>query len=196
MFEQLVFVIIEGLDGSGKSTQAKRLYDYLRKQGKTVCLRFHPSNDNFFGVKARQCLLSRGKSTHFGASLFYMLDVFRSIIIYSWQKYDYVVFIRYLMGTAYLPSPFHAIMYRFFASIVPKSDLIFFLDVDPEEAYRRLQQARIEHEMFEDLRELERIRSKSLTLASMGKWKVIDANKSPGNAEKEMTNTIMETVGS
>jgi dTMP kinase len=71
-----------------------------------------------------------------------MLDVIRSILLYSWRKYDYVIFVRYLMGTAYLLSPLHRIAYYFFASIVPTSNFMFFLDVNPEEAYTRIQQAR------------------------------------------------------
>lgn len=63
-FEQLVFVVIDGLDASGKSTQALKLYTFLRNKGKTVYLRFHPSNDNFFGVEAKQFLYLRGKSAH------------------------------------------------------------------------------------------------------------------------------------
>ncbi|MFZ0965133.1 MAG: hypothetical protein WAN82_00705 [Candidatus Bathyarchaeia archaeon] len=115
-----------------------------------------------------------------------MLDVIRSILLYSWRKYDYVIFVRYLMGTAYLPSPLHRIAYYFFASIVPTSNFMFFLDVNPEEAYTRIQQARKRREMFESLEELERIRRKALFLALVGKWTVIDANKPVEDIEKEI----------
>ena len=173
----MVLIIIDGLDASGKSTQALRLCDFLKKQGGTVCLRFHPSNDNFLGVNARQFLYLEGKKAHSAAAFFYMLDVIRSILLYSCRRYDYIVFVRYLMGTAYLPSPLHRIAYQFFASTVPTSDLMFFLDVSPEEAYRRIQRQRRRREMFESLEELKRIRRKALCLASIGKWKVIDADK-------------------
>jgi len=185
-FEQLIFIVIDGLDASGKSTQAIRLSKFFKDNGKTVYLRFHPSNDNFFGVKAKQFLYLKGKSAHSAAALFYMFDVIRSILHYSWRKYDYVIFVRYLMGTAYLPSPLHRIAYHFFASIVPTSDFMFFLDVSPLEAYRRIQQARERREMFESLEELERIRHKALFLALIGKWTVMDANKPAEYVEKEI----------
>ncbi|MGC8895939.1 MAG: thymidylate kinase [Candidatus Bathyarchaeia archaeon] len=182
----LVFIVIDGLDASGKSTQAFRLYNFLKNNGKTVYLRFHPSNDNFFGIKAKQFLYSNGKSAHFAAALFYMVDVIRSILLYSWRKFDYIIFVRYLMGTAYLPSPLHTIAYHFFALVVPKSNSMFFLDVTPKEAYKRIQQGRERQEMFESLEELEKIRRKALYLALIGKWKIINANKPAEEIEKEI----------
>ena len=188
--EQLVFIIVDGLDASGKSTQALRLHNFLRNHGKTVFLRFHPSNDKFFGVEAKQFLYLKGKSAHFAAAFFYMLDVIRSISLYSWRRYDYVIFVRYLMGTAYLPSPLHRIAYHFFASIVPTSNLMFFLDVDPEEAYRRIQQTRDRREMFESLEELKRIRRKALDLASIDKWTITNANKPVNEVEKDIRKSL------
>jgi len=186
----LVFIVIDGLDASGKSTQAVRLCSFLRSRGKTAYLRFHPSNDNFLGVKAKQFLYLKGKSAHFAAAFFYMVDVVRSILLYSWQRYDYVVFVRYLMGTAYLPSPLHRIAYHFFASIVPTSDFMFFLDVNPEEAYRRIRQARDRREMFESLEELKQIRRKALSLALIDEWIIINANKSVNEIEKEIRKSL------
>ncbi|MGQ9640965.1 MAG: thymidylate kinase [Candidatus Bathycorpusculaceae bacterium] len=182
----MVFIVIDGLDASGKSTQAFRLYKFLRNCGKSILLRIHPSNDNPLGVKARQFLYARGKSAHFAAAFFYMLDVIRSILLYSWRKYDYIIFVRYLMGTAYLPKPLHRIAYIFFVFTVPTSDLMFFFDVKPEEAYRRIQQTRRRQEMFESLEELEEARLKALSLALTGKWTIIDANKPMDAIEKEI----------
>jgi len=74
--EQLVFVVIDGLDASGKSTQALKLRNFLRNHGKNVYVRFHPSNDNFFGVKAKRFLLFKGKGEHFAAAFFSWLMSF------------------------------------------------------------------------------------------------------------------------
>jgi dTMP kinase len=190
VFEQLVFIAIDGLDASGKSTQAFKLCDFLKKDGYTVFLRFHPSNDNYFGTKAKQFLYLRGTNQHFAAALFYMLDVLRSIILYSWRSYDYVVFVRYLMGTAYLPPPLHRIAYHFFASILPSSNLMFFLDVRPEEAHKRITQTRKRLEMFEGLTELKRVRDKALLLAEMGKWTIVNANRPVKDVEKEIKKSL------
>lgn len=167
--------MIDGLDSSGKSTQANLLCSFLKNHGQTVFLRLHPSNDNFFGVRAEQFLQQRGKGAHFCAAFFYMLDVIRSILIYSWRKFDYIIFVRYLMGTAYLPGLLDRIAYHFFASIVPTSNLMFFLDVTPAEAYRRISLRKSKLEMFENLEELEKIRAKALALALEDGWIIIKA---------------------
>ncbi|MBX5328529.1 thymidylate kinase [Candidatus Bathyarchaeota archaeon A05DMB-5] len=186
----LVFIVIDGLDASGKSTQAFRLYNFLKSGGKRVFLRFHPSNDNFFGIKAKQFLYSKGKSAHFAAALFYMVDVIRSILFYYWRKFDYIIFVRYLMGTAYLPSPLHRIAYHFFALVVPKSNFMFFLDVTPEEAYKRIQHGRKRREIFESLKELKRIRRKALFLALIDEWKIVNANKPAAEIAREIKDQL------
>jgi len=187
---RLIFIIIDGLDASGKSTQAVMLHDFLEASKKSVFLRMHPSNDNFFGAKARQFLYRYGKGAHFASAVFYMLDVIRSILYYSWQKYDYIIFIRYLMGTAYLPSPMHKIAYHFFALWVPKSNFMFFLDVSPQEAYKRILQSRKKREMFESLKELEKVRQKALALAFIGNWKILDADKPAERVHNEILETL------
>ncbi len=92
------------------------------------------------------------------------------------------------MGTAYLPSPLHKIAYYFFDLTVPTSDFMFFLDVEPHEAFRRIQLARERQEMFENLGELEQIRRQALYLAVAGNWKIIDANRSITEVESEIRN--------
>ena len=186
----MVLIVIDGLDASGKSTQALRLFNFLKNQGGTVYVRFHPSDDNFFGVEAKSFLYLRGKGAHFAAAFYFMIDVIRSVLMYSWRRFDYVIFVRYLMGTSYLPSPLHRIAYHFFSSTVPTSDLMFFLDVRPEEAYNRIRRMGKRQEMFEGLEELRRIRRKALSLALMGKWTIIDANKLVKDVEKEIEKCI------
>ncbi len=188
----MVLIIIDGLDASGKNTQAFNLHRLLTKSGKTVYLRHHPSDDNFLGAKTKQFLSMRGTSAHFASALFYMLEVIRSILLYSWRRYDYIVFVRYLMGTAYLPSPLHKIAYHFFAFIVPTSNLMFFLDVSPAEAHRRIEKVRSEREMFETLAELQKTREKAISLASLGKWIVINADKPVAEVENQIMQAISQ----
>jgi dTMP kinase len=145
---------------------------------KSVLMRVHPEKDNWFGKKAHQFLFSTGKSAHFASALFYMIDVYRSIFLYSWRKDDFVIFVRYLMGTAYLPAPLHVIGYNFFSAIVPKSRNMFFLDVNPKTAASRIRQNRSNIEMFESLSSLKKIRGKALSLTRFDNWIIIDSNQS------------------
>jgi len=94
------------------------------------------------------------------------------------------------MGTAYLPSPLHRIVYHFFASIVPKSDFMFFLDVYPEEADRRIRQTCNRLEMFESLEEMAHIRYKALSLVATGGRAIVNANKFTSDVETETVEAL------
>jgi len=50
------FIVFEGLDGSGQSTQASLLRDFLLKQGYQVILTKEPTKDSEAGRKIRQIL--------------------------------------------------------------------------------------------------------------------------------------------
>jgi dTMP kinase len=173
----MVFVVIDGLDGSGKSTQARLICERAAEKGRTFVLRAHPSPDSFFGRLARGCLLLEGRRAHAAASLLYLLDVARSLLVYGWRRVDYLVFVRYLMGTAYLPEPLHTVAYLFFYRVVPRSSHMYFIDVSPEEAYRRIEAGRSRREMFESPERLRRVRGRALSLTSVGPWRVIDGDR-------------------
>ena len=50
------FIVIEGLDGSGKSAQVDLVIDYLKKQGKDVVVTKEPTMDSESGRKVKQAL--------------------------------------------------------------------------------------------------------------------------------------------
>lgn len=167
------FIIVDGLDGAGKDTHANMIKNRYSARGDIVILRSHPENDNKYGRKAKQALLGRGKMNHIKASMYYALDVIRSIRLY-YRKADTVIVVRYLIGVAYLPFPLAKILYKFFATFLPVSEYMIFLDVEPEESLRRIS-SRSEQEMFENLEELIKIRTKALILAN--KWHIIHTNR-------------------
>lgn len=183
-------MVIDGLDGSGKSTQARLIYSRAAEKGRTCILRAHPSSDNLFGRLGRACLLQEGKRAHAAASLFYLLDVARSLLLYRWRRVDYVVFVRYLMGTAYLPEPLHRVAYLFLYRVVPRSRHMYFIDASPEEAYRRIEARRGRREMFESLKRLRQVRGKALGLACRGSWTVIDGDRHRSVIHRQLTELI------
>lgn len=174
----MMFIVLDGLDGSGKTTQAENLCSYIEGLGMTYVMRSHPSDDNYLGRKGREYLLKEGSWARIMASVLYMLDVIRSVLYHRWSKVDYVVFVRYLMGTAYLPSPLHRLAYMVFKITMPNGDHMFFIDVTPEEAHRRIEENRDEKEMFESLERLTKVRGRVLGLAQRKEWTVIDGDQS------------------
>ena len=182
----MVFVVLDGLDASGKSTQAGKLRRHLAGRGKTVYVRIHPSDDCWAGVMTRRFLQSEGRGAHFASAIFYIIDVLRSVVRCPWWLYDYVVFVRYLMGTAYLPDPLNRIAYSFFAAILPRPIHKFFLDVEPQEARRRIVENRSDKEMFESLEQLKKVGGKALSLAQAFGWTIIDANRLEDEVERQI----------
>lgn len=181
----MVFIVFDGLNGSGKTTQAERFRDRLTEEGLTVYVKFHPS-DSWAGTMSRRFLLAEGMSAHFCAAIFYIVDVLVSVIQTPWRLYDHVIYVRYLMGTAYLPPPLHAFAYRFFAVLLPEPKHTLFLRIDPREAHRRITANRREKEMFESLDQLEKIGVRALYLAMINGWTVIDANKPMEEVEEQI----------
>ncbi len=176
------FIVIDGLDGSGKDTQANLIHQKYILKGENVILRSHPSDDNHYGIKAKKALLGTGKLNKFKASLYYALDVIRSVKMY-YNKADTVIFVRYLMGVAYLPFPVAKFLYIIFAFFLPASKYMFFIDVNPDVALKRLKK-RDDTEMFENLEDLIKVRKKALKLAQ--KWNIINGNEAVEDVQEQI----------
>jgi len=169
-------IIVDGLDGVGKDTHAQLIKKRYEKIGDRVVIRSHPESDNYFGMKTKKALLGKGKSNRVKASIFYAFDVLRSIrVYYRRPKHDTIIFVRYLMGVAYLPKFSGKIAYKIFEKLVPTSSYMFFLDASPEMLIERIKQ-REEKEMFETYSALVKVRKKALDLAKG--WYIIDTSKS------------------
>ncbi len=170
------FIVVDGLDGVGKDTHARLIKKRYEEKGEKVILRSHPESDNFFGKKAKKALYGTGNINKLRASIYYMLDVLRSIRLYYRKKNcDTLIMVRYLVGTAYLPKRLAKIGYNFFYNFVPTSRYMIYLDASVEVLLKRVQK-RDEEEMFETLSELVKVRKKALLLVH--DWNIIDTSGS------------------
>ena len=177
-------IIVDGLDAVGKDTHAVHIANYYKKKGEDVIVRSHPSEDNYFGKKAKKALFQTGKTGKIKSSIFYMLDVLRSIrIYYHPKKQGTLIMVRYLMGTAYLPRKIVKFGYTFFEHFVPTSEYMFFLDATTDELMRRVRK-RKEIEIFETPNALDKVRSKTLMLTK--NWYVIDTNGSMHDTQSKI----------
>jgi dTMP kinase len=167
--------IIDGLDGSGKDTQAHRLMEHLSGSGREVALRIHPTADSWTGRASKRALMRRGPHWRMAATVFYGLDVIRSVVLYCHGDGD-VILVRYTLACAYLPRAIIKPAYALVSFLLPKSPNMFFLDVTPEEALRRIHLRGGDREMFETLPHLRKNRERALSIT--GDWKVINGDQS------------------
>jgi dTMP kinase len=181
------FYVIDGLDGSGKDTQAYRLKALLEKQGRPVVLRIHPTPDNAFGRISKRSLTKTGQFWRLVATFFYGLDVVRSVLLYAHGDRD-VIFVRYTLACAYLPRFAIKPVYVIVNFALPKSANMFFLDVSPEEALRRIKNRGDNEEMFETLPHLEKNRNRALLI--LDNWKVVDGNVAPDEVFNQIVSTL------
>lgn len=179
------FIVIDGLDGSGKDTQVELLADMYKKQGMNVVVRSHPCKDNKYGIKSKKALLKTGKINHFKATLYFGIDAIRSVCkYYNKDDIDVLIFSRYIMAVVYLPNVINVIIYKIVSFILPTSDYMFFLDVTPEESLKRIDKRSEDTEMFENIEELKKARSKSKKV--IYEWNVINADNSISEVNNEI----------
>ena len=90
------------------------------------------------------------------------------------------IFVRYLLGTAYLPPRMAYPAYDFFRKVLPFPDLPLFIDIDPAVAVRRIESRDLVREVFETEQRLTRVRQVATSIAKE-EWTRID-NSEDGEA--------------
>ncbi|MDO5814527.1 MAG: thymidylate kinase [Methanobrevibacter sp.] len=186
------FIVIDGLDGSGKDTQVNMLAEAYEKRGRSVTIRSHPCNDNRFGRKSKQALLKTGKINHIKATIYFGLDAIRSVVKYTHDdNVDVLIFSRYILAVMYLPNGINTIVYKIVAFILPTSDCMFFLDITPEESLRRIGSRNEETEMFENIDALRDNRQKSQKFTY--NWNVVSADETPEEISEKIVSKCFST---
>lgn len=186
------FIVIDGLDGSGKDTQVNLLAECYENKGRKVTVRSHPCSDNKFGRKSKQALLKEGKLNHIKATIYFGLDAIRSVQMYYYSKdTDVVIFSRYILAVMYLPDVVNTIVYKIVAFILPTSNCMFFLDVSPEESLRRIGSRHEEKEMFENIDSLRENRERSRKFTY--NWNVVSGDDSPEVISEKIISKCLET---
>ena len=183
------FIAIDGLDGSGKDTQARLIKEKYEKEG-TVIIRSHPTSDNFFGRKSKSALQSKkSKLNKIIATLCYGADAIRSVIKY-YGKADTVIFVRYTLAVSYLKKSISVPVYKLVCFALPVSEYFFYLDVSPEVLMERVKKRNDTAEVFENYDDFVKVRAKAEPV--LYNWHVIPANDSPEEIFKRIENILDE----
>lgn len=165
-------LVVDGLDGCGKDTHAQRMALLMREQGVQVSIVSHPSGGRF-GRLSKQALHGSGTVSRALATVFYTADVLCSVARYNRASEGTFIFVRYLLGTAYLPRRLAPAGYRLFRNLLPFPDLAIFIDIEPAVALERIEARDHKREMFETREKLESVRRVAKSLIAE-EWMVID----------------------
>ena len=114
------WIVVDGLDGSGKNTVASWIREHYEDQGGRVVVRVHPS-ERWAGRMARKALQSKGLLMYLISTMFFVLDVLLSVtrLRRDLRENDVVIFVRYMMATAYLPRRYARAGYHLFSKVLP-----------------------------------------------------------------------------
>jgi dTMP kinase len=176
-----LLVAFEGLDQSGKQTQAELLRDALIAAGHSVTMLSFPDYATPIGIEIGRAL--RGE-TDYGADVMQLLYVANR---YEWKREmvratdagTIVVCDRYLASSiAYgeaqgLDGAWLTDMQKY----LPQPDVTFLLDISPEMSARRKTAHRDRYE--QDLALLGRVRESYLRQALRSGWVRLDASRAP-----------------
>ena len=171
----MAWYVVDGMDGSGKSTVAEMLRSGLESRGRRVLVLTHPSRDTRMGRLELRFLQREGKAAMLCSTSLFILDILRSIRVMRGRRgrgYDDFVFVRYSMAAAYLPDRLCSVAYRIIVAVLPTSDTAILVDVDPGIALARIEGRGEEHEVFETPERLETVRRRMLGLSEG--WIVIE----------------------
>lgn len=177
-----MFIVLEGIDGTGKSTQAKRLASHFQSLGKTVSLSREPT-DGPWGTLLRNSAQSGRLSPkeELEAFLNDRRQHVEELIAPSLTAGNVVILDRYYFSTmAYQGARgFDPIQIRKDnEAFAPLPDLLLILDIDADTALQRIGSRGDIANEFEQRNNLERCREIFLSLKNEPFAKIIDANAS------------------
>jgi dTMP kinase len=190
------FICIEGVDGSGKTTQAKRLVRNLRGKDYDAVYTTEPSTGKI-GALIRDFVLSRKNRVPIAleALLFAAdrVDHVQTEVEPLLKQGKIVVCDRYLFsslayqGAAGLDLPWMDCINKF----ALKPDLTLFLDVSPDVAVNRLKRKK---SVMETLGNLVKVRDTYLNLVQQRRMVALDGNKSMGEIAEDVLSTVLKEL--
>ncbi|MEM0480788.1 MAG: dTMP kinase, partial [Candidatus Aenigmatarchaeota archaeon] len=185
-----MFIVFEGIDGSGQSTHSKLLAEYLESKGYKVFLTKEPTQSEI-GKLTRRILKGEVEFDNLGLQLLMMADRayhLKEIKRYLKEGY-FVISDRFWFSTVVYGAENEEkfeILYEFNSKLFGFPDVIIYLDLDPEISLKRIENRA--KEIFENLENLKKVRENYLKLIKKieNKCKVyiIDSSRSIEEVQK------------
>jgi dTMP kinase len=174
-----LLIAFEGLDQSGKQTQAERLRDALIERGRLVRLLSFPAYETAIGAEIERALRGTRDYSAEVMQLLYVANRYEHKQLIAEETARGVILIcdRYLASSVAYGEA-QGLDGEWLTEIqrnLPQPDLTFLLDIAPEVSATRKTQDRDRYER--DLSLLARVRQSYVRQASRGSWTVLDANR-------------------
>jgi dTMP kinase len=186
-----VFICIEGLDGSGKTTQAQMLVETLKKEGLHAVYTAEPSNGVFGKILKENILTGNKRFPVVEAVLFAVdrIDHIESEIRPLLHKGKIVVSDRYIYSSiAYQGATNLSRKWlREINRLALKPDLMILIDISAEKVLERIKGQK---SIMETLHTQRMVREAYLDLAEKDGLQIVDGN----TIKKEVSNKIHELV--
>lgn len=190
------FIVFEGVDGSGQTTQSKKLSNFLKKKGYKVFLTKEPTPNSKFGKQIRKILDKKEKISPFNLQKFFVKDRswhLKNEVIPALKKSKIVICDRYLFSTlAYGAGVNKLSMKKLIALnknfLLP--DFTFYIDVEPKIALKRIIKRGEGQTLFEKEEKLKRVRRVFKNLLKKYKIIALNGEESRSKIFKKVKNKI------
>ena len=192
------FIVFEGIDGAGLTTQAELLEKYLRNKKYEVVLTKEPTNSLIGGI-IRAALKKEWLTSNRTLQLLFSADRAHHLekeIIPALENGKIIISDRYFISTiAYGMIELEKDWLKALNSKFLITDIIFIIDVPVEVSIERIKASRFGFELFEEKKKLEKIRNNFLELSKEYKnCFVINGNRSIEEVHKEIVKIVEEKL--
>jgi len=204
-----LFIALEGIDGSGKSTQVKLLTEKLEQSGLKVYSTFEPT-DSPIGTIIRNIFRGNMEGDHRTIAALFVADRLDHLLnksngILKKMEEGYTVisdryyFSSYAYHGTHMPMDWVIEANSLCAELL-RPDITVFIDVPPEVSIQRLNNDREIIEMYESLENLKKVREKYYEafekLKEEEKIFITEGDRSPGDIFTDIWNRLESIVNS
>lgn len=185
-------IVIEGIDQSGKKTQAQLLRKEFLRRGYPVSILNFPDYTTTVGKQLKAYLAGKSQLDYHTVHLLYAanrwekdpelrreLNRGRSIIVNRYSPSNLAYGASHGLSLDWL---------NLLEESLPKPDAVIVLDISPKTSFKRKRHRRDVHER--DLAYLKKVRSIYLRLAKKYRWGVVDGEQYSQTVQRELWNLV------